>query len=135
MLPTSGLTTMQDTFSESWVHGAVDRLLFVSMAWGHCECKAKIVTAPLHKFIYAQVAMESFAFPNKINSISTEIPQKCSKLYFFSLESGITKTLPLRFGLVLKEKRMNKKTKPHKQSLVVGDQNGIRESKIRFFCK
>ena len=70
--------------------------------------------------------MESFAFPDKINSISTEIPQKCSKLYFFSLESGITKTLPLRFGLVLKEKRMNQKTKPHKQSLVVGDQNGIR---------
>ena len=31
--------------------------------------------------------MESFAFPDKINSISTEIPQKCSKLYFFSLES------------------------------------------------
>ena len=31
--------------------------------------------------------MESFAFPDKINSISTEIPQKCSKLLFFSLES------------------------------------------------
>ena len=31
--------------------------------------------------------MESFAFPAKINSISTEIPQKCSKLYYFSLES------------------------------------------------
>ena len=31
--------------------------------------------------------MESFAFPDKINSISSEIPQKCSKLYFFSLES------------------------------------------------
>ena len=32
-------------------------------------------------------AMESFAFPEKINSISTEIPQKCSRLLFFSLES------------------------------------------------
>ena len=31
--------------------------------------------------------MESFAFPAKSNSISTEIPQKCSKLYFVSLES------------------------------------------------
>ena len=31
--------------------------------------------------------MESFAFPAKINSISTEILQKCSKLYYFSLES------------------------------------------------
>ena len=31
--------------------------------------------------------MESFAFPAKINSISMEIPQKCSKLYYFSLES------------------------------------------------
>ena len=31
--------------------------------------------------------MESFAFPDKINSISTEIPQKYSKLLFFSLES------------------------------------------------
>ena len=66
--------------------------------------------------------MESFAFPDKINSISAEIPQKCSKLYLFSLESP----LPLGFVLVLKEKRMNKKTKPHKQSMVVGDLNGIR---------
>ena len=31
--------------------------------------------------------MESFAFPPKINPISTEIPQKSSKLYYFSLES------------------------------------------------
>ena len=31
--------------------------------------------------------MESFAFPAKINSISTEIPQKWSKWYLFSLES------------------------------------------------
>ena len=31
--------------------------------------------------------MESFAFPDKINSLSIEIPQKCSKLCFFSLES------------------------------------------------
>ena len=31
--------------------------------------------------------MESFAFPNEIISISSEILQKCSKLYFFSLES------------------------------------------------
>ena len=31
--------------------------------------------------------MESVAFPNKINSISTEISQKSSKLYIFSLES------------------------------------------------
>ena len=33
-----------------------------------------------------QEAMESFAFPDKIKSISTENPQKCSKLFFFSLE-------------------------------------------------
>ena len=30
--------------------------------------------------------MESFAFHIKINSRSTEIPQKSSKFYFFSLE-------------------------------------------------
>ena len=64
--------------------------------------------------------MENFAFPAKINSISTEIPQKCSKLYYFSLES-----LPLCFGLVLKDKCMNQKAKPHKRSLTVGGQNGI----------
>ena len=29
-----------------------------------------------------QEVMESFAFPDKINSISTEITQKCSKLFF-----------------------------------------------------
>ena len=34
-----------------------------------------------------QEAMESFAFPPKINPISTEIPQKSSKLYYFSLKS------------------------------------------------
>ena len=34
-----------------------------------------------------QEAMESFAFPNVMNSIRSEILQKCSKLYFFSLES------------------------------------------------
>ena len=39
----------------------------------------------------------------------------------FSLES-----FELHFGLVLNGKRMNKKAKPHKRSLVVGDQNGIR---------
>ena len=37
-------------------------------------------------YIMQQEAMESFAFPDKINS-SAEIPQKCSKLLFFSLES------------------------------------------------
>ena len=37
--------------------------------------------------ISLQEAMESFAFPNKINLISTEIKQKCSKLQFFSQES------------------------------------------------
>ena len=62
--------------------------------------------------------MESFAFPAKNNSISTEIPQKCSKLYYFSLES-------LEYSLNL-EKCMNQKAKPHKQSLVEGGQNGIR---------
>ena len=39
------------------------------------------------KLYTLQEAMESFAFPAKINSISTEIPQKCSKLYYFLLES------------------------------------------------
>ena len=36
---------------------------------------------------YSQEAMESFAFPDKINSINTDIWRKCSKLFFFSLES------------------------------------------------
>ena len=67
--------------------------------------------------------MESFAFPAKINSISTEILRKCSKLYFFSLES--LEYSFLCFGLVLKEKCINQKAKPHKPSLVVGLQNGI----------
>ena len=31
--------------------------------------------------------MESFAFPAKMTSISTEMLRKCSKLYFFSLDS------------------------------------------------
>ena len=31
--------------------------------------------------------MESFAFPDRINPIRTEITQTYSKLYFFSLES------------------------------------------------
>ena len=35
----------------------------------------------------SQEARESFALADKINSISTEIPLKCSKLSFFSLES------------------------------------------------
>ena len=34
-----------------------------------------------------QEAMESFAFPDRINPLSTEIPQTYSKLYFFPLES------------------------------------------------
>ena len=55
----------------------------------------------------------------RINLISTDIPQKCSK-FFFSMES-----FELHFGLVLNGKRMNQKAKPRKQSLVVGDQNGI----------
>ena len=55
----------------------------------------------------------------RINLISTDIPQKCSK-FFFSMES-----FELHFGLVLNGKRMNQITKPHKQSLVVEDQNGI----------
>ena len=67
--------------------------------------------------------MESFAFPAKINSISTEILRKCSKLYFFSLES--LEYSFLCFGLVLKEKCINQKAKPHKPSSVVGLQNGI----------
>ena len=67
--------------------------------------------------------MESFAFPAKINSISTEILRKCSKLYFFSLES--LEYSFLCFGLVLKEKCINQKAKPHKPSSVVELQNGI----------
>ena len=55
--------------------------------------------------------MESFAFPAKIISISTEILRKCSKLYFFSLES--LEYSFLCFGLVLKEKCINQKAKPH----------------------
>ena len=75
------------------------------------------------QFIWTQEAMESFAFPAKINSISTEILRKCSKLYFFSLES--LEYSFLCFGLVLKEKCINQKAKPHKPSSVVGLQNGI----------
>ena len=37
--------------------------------------------------IVLQEAMKSFTFPDMINSISTENPQKCSKLYNISLES------------------------------------------------
>ena len=39
------------------------------------------------KHLDTQEAMDSFAFPDRINPISTEIPQMCSKLYSFSLES------------------------------------------------
>ena len=42
------------------------------------------------------------------------------QVVIFSLES-----FELHFGLVLNGKRMNQKAKPHKRSLVVGDQNGI----------
>ena len=56
----------------------------------------------------------------RINLISTDILQKCSKLSVFSMES-----FELHFGLVLNGKCMNKKPKPHKRSLVVGDQNDI----------
>ena len=69
--------------------------------------------------------MESFAFLAKINSISTEIPQKCSKLYYFSLES-LEYSLYVLNWYVLKEKWMNQKAKPHKQSLAEGGQNAIR---------
>ena len=64
--------------------------------------------------------MESFAFPAKNNSINTEIPQKCSKLYYFSLES-------FEYSLYVLNWRNAwiKKAKPHKQSLVEGGQNGI----------
>ena len=76
-----------------------------------------------YKNIFLQEATESFAFPARINSISTEILRKCSKLYFFSLES--LEYSFLCFGLVLKEKCINQKAKPHKPSSVVGLQNGI----------
>ena len=56
----------------------------------------------------------------RITLISTDVPQKCSKLFFFSMKS-----FELHFGLVLNGKRMNQKAKPHKRSLVVGDQNDI----------
>ena len=39
------------------------------------------------QIIENQEAMESFAFPDRINPIRTEITQTYSKLYFFSLES------------------------------------------------
>ena len=55
----------------------------------------------------------------RINLISTDALQKCSKLFYFSLES-----FELHFSLVLNGKRINKKAKPQKRSLVVGDQNG-----------
>ena len=75
------------------------------------------------KYMLLQEAMKSFAFPAKINSISAEILRKGSKLYFLSLES--LEYSFLCFGLVLKEKCINQKAKPHKPSLVVGLQNGI----------
>ena len=46
-----------------------------------------MVHALHYKSVFLQEAMESFAFPAKINSISAKIPQMWSKLYFFSLES------------------------------------------------
>ena len=38
---TVGLTNMYDTSPESWAHGAVYRLLFVSIAFICCEYKEK----------------------------------------------------------------------------------------------
>ena len=39
--PTTQLTNMYDTSPESWAHGAVDRLLFISIASIYGEYKAK----------------------------------------------------------------------------------------------
>ena len=49
----------------------------------------------------------------------------CRKLFFFSLES-FENGIPIHFGLVLNGNHKNQKAKPHKRSLVVGDQNGMR---------
>ena len=40
-----------------------------------------------NSFIGIQGAVESFVFPDRIDSISIEIPQKLDRLYFFSMES------------------------------------------------
>ena len=48
-----------------------------------------------------QEAMKSFAFPTKINSISTEIRISAANVLF----TGITGVLPLRFELVLTTQR------------------------------
>ena len=56
--------------------------------------------------------MESFAFPDMIMLISTEIKQKCSKLQFFSLESlWHFHFVTLYLGHFLKGEGMNKKSK------------------------
>ena len=90
-------------------------------------CRFKCFLLPYlviaYTFIHVQEDMESFAFRDRINLIITDIKQKCSKLYFFSLES--LEYSFLCFGLVLKEKCINQKAKPHKPSSVVGLQNGI----------
>ena len=55
--------------------------------------------------------------------MKTDILQnKVQQVVLFSLES-----FELHFGMVLNGKRMNQKAKPHKWSLVVGDQNGIQD--------
>ena len=55
-----------------------------------------------------QEAMECFALPDIVNSITTQILQNSSKSYFFSLDSF---GLPLRLGHFLKGEGMTKKAK------------------------
>ena len=62
--------------------------------------------------------MESFAFPAKINSIRTDIPPKCTKLYCTILHLNT----PFKFWTGTQK---NQKAKAPKQSVVVGAQNGI----------
>ena len=71
--------------------------------------------------------MESFAFPVKIKSMSTENPQKCSKWFFFSLELFEYSLYILDWYSMrnISYELLNQKAKPHKQSLIVGGQNGI----------
>ena len=68
--------------------------------------------------------MESFAFPAKTQFNKHWDSAKVQQVVL--LFTGITWILPLRSGLVLKEKCMNKKARPQKHSLVVVGHNGIR---------
>ena len=68
--------------------------------------------------------LNPFLQPGNVLRSST-VPQKSSAVRIGYRCGTFWRRLPLGFELVLKEKCMNQKAKPHKQSLVEGGQNGI----------